>query len=289
MEGTIRERCEHVESNTRLTRRNRNTTSCVKIIRAAGLGGLIPNGQARDTVCLCDRHYKLACKSVEADAAAVAVPLEADAPNQQPQPSPHPQQPLPPPQPQPQPQPQQQQQQQLPTIGGSSGGGGADALPPSRPATRPRPAPNLPAKPQSVPRAASATSGKRYDRMVRHMRAPELVRMLQEKAAELKALQRSNQDLHAAMVRRRTKQRIQQRAQRGLILRLGKKLRSSEAALERMKQVKLSRGMASNVSDSVHTIPNTSHNFQNFKLANCSSPTCSLFPGNAGDVSHHPG
>ena len=42
--------------------------------------------------------------------------------------------------------------------------------------------------------------------------------MLQEKAAELKALQRSNQDLHAAMVRRRTKQRIQQRAQRGLIL-----------------------------------------------------------------------
>ena len=51
-----------------------------------------------------------------------------------------------------------------------------------------------------------------------HRAAPELVRMLQEKAAELKALQRSNQDLHAAMVRRRTKQRIQQRAQRGLIL-----------------------------------------------------------------------
>ena len=201
MQGDFRGRCQHGDCNTQLTKNNSHTTSVPSLIRAAGLAS-----HNTGTVCLCKMHYNVAASEVRfaekqaaevpeatetpvIEAATAAAALETDAPGQQRQ------------------QQQQQQQQQQPPP-----------PPPSRPATRPRPAPNPPVKLQSVPRAASATSGKRYDRMLRHMRAPELVRMLQEKAVELKALQRSKQDLHAAMVRRRTKQRIQQRAQRGLIL-----------------------------------------------------------------------
>ena len=230
MEGAFRERCQHGECNTQLTQKNRRNTSNLSIIRAAGLGGLRYDGRLTETVSLCARHYLEAFKRAEAEEAAAKAPamsehltatatafLEADAPAQQ-------------------------QQQQPPPVGGSGGGNGAGAdaqPPPARPTTWPRPVPSAPQKLQSVQRAASASSGKRYDLMVRRMKPAELVDMLKQTAMQLKAAQRSKRKLLAAMGRRSGIHRIQQRSQRGQIRRLKKGLSKAEAALASMTEVRI--------------------------------------------------
>ena len=92
-----------------------------------------------------------------------------------------------------------------------AGGWGPLGGPPACPATRPRPTPSEPQRLHSVQRAASATSGKRYDLMVRRMKSAELVDMLKQTAVQLKAALRSKRKLLAAMGRRSGIHRIQQR------------------------------------------------------------------------------